>query len=44
VAEVQRRFLLAHQASKGRDPRSAESAMGGASFVNLARIALSICW
>jgi RecA-family ATPase len=33
---------LAHHASKGRDPASAESAMGAASFINLARIALSI--
>jgi hypothetical protein len=34
--------MLAHHASKGRDPKSAESAMGAASFINLARIALSI--
>ena len=33
---------LAHHASKGRDPASAESAMGAASFTNLARIALAI--
>ena len=33
---------LAHHTSKGRDPTSAESAMGAASFTNLARIALSI--
>jgi hypothetical protein len=35
-------IALAHHASKGRDPTSAESAMGAASFINLARIALSI--
>jgi len=33
---------LAHHASKGRDLTSAESAMGAASFINLARIALAI--
>jgi hypothetical protein len=33
---------LAHHAAKGRDPASAESAMGAASFVNLARVALAI--
>jgi AAA domain/Primase C terminal 2 (PriCT-2) len=33
---------LAHHTSKGRDVTSAESAMGAASFTNLARIALSI--
>jgi len=33
---------LAHHAAKGRDPTSAESAMGAASFVNLARVALAI--
>ena len=33
---------LAHHASKGRDITSADSAMGAASFINLARIALSI--
>jgi AAA domain/Primase C terminal 2 (PriCT-2) len=33
---------LAHHVSKGRDPTSAESAMGAASFINLARVALSI--
>jgi hypothetical protein len=33
---------LAHHASKGRDATSAESAMGAASFMNLARIGLSI--
>jgi hypothetical protein len=33
---------LAHHASKGRDPTSADSAMGAASFINLARIALAI--
>jgi hypothetical protein len=35
-------IALAHHASKGRDPRSADSAMGAATFVNLARIVLSI--
>ncbi len=35
-------IALAHHVSKGRDPASAESAMGAASFTNLARIALSI--
>ena len=34
--------MIAHHASKGRDPTSAESAMGAASFVNLSRIVLSI--
>ena len=34
--------MVAHHASKGRDPISAESAMGAASFVNLSRIALGI--
>jgi len=34
--------VLAHHASKGRDPTSAESAMGAATFTNLARIALGI--
>jgi hypothetical protein len=34
--------MLAHHAAKGRDPTSAESAMGAASFVNLSRIVLSI--
>ncbi|MGD0533507.1 MAG: AAA family ATPase, partial [Methyloceanibacter sp.] len=33
---------LAHHAAKGRDPASAESAMGAASFINLARVALAI--
>jgi hypothetical protein len=33
---------LAHHTSKGRDVASAESAMGAASFINLARIALAI--
>jgi hypothetical protein len=39
-----RRFAvaLAHHAAKGRDPASAESAMGAASFINLARVALAI--
>jgi hypothetical protein len=35
-------IMVAHHAAKGRDPTSAESAMGAASFVNLCRIALSI--
>ena len=34
--------MVAHHAAKGRDPTSAESAMGAASFVNLSRIALGI--
>lgn len=34
--------MIAHHVAKGRDPLAAESAMGAASFVNLARIALSI--
>ena len=34
--------VLAHHTSKGRDLKSAESAMGAASFINLARIALAI--
>ena len=34
--------VLAHHASKGRDPMSPDSAMGAASFINLARIGLSI--
>jgi hypothetical protein len=34
--------MVAHHAAKGRDPVSAESAMGAASFVNLSRIALGI--
>ena len=35
-------IALAHHAAKGRDPASAESAMGAASFINLARVALAI--
>jgi hypothetical protein len=35
-------IALAHHASKGRDPTSAESAMGAASYINLARVALAI--
>jgi RecA-family ATPase len=35
-------IMLAHHTAKGRDPISAESAMGAATFVNLARIALGI--
>jgi hypothetical protein len=34
--------IVAHHSAKGRDPISAESAMGAASFVNLSRIALGI--
>lgn len=34
--------MIAHHAAKGRDPTSAESAMGAASFVNLSRIASGI--
>jgi hypothetical protein len=34
--------IIAHHAAKGRDPASAESAMGAASFVNLSRIVLNI--
>jgi AAA domain len=34
--------MVAHHSAKGRDPISAESAMGAASFVNLSRIALGI--
>ncbi|CAM5774427.1 hypothetical protein LMIY3S_04515 [Labrys miyagiensis] len=35
-------IVIAHHARKGADPASAEAAMGAASLVNLARIALSI--
>jgi hypothetical protein len=42
AAERRIGIIVAHHASKGRDPMSAESAMGAASFVNLARIALGI--
>jgi hypothetical protein len=35
-------IALAHHTAKGRDPASPESALGAASFINLARIALSI--
>ena len=35
-------LVVAHHAAKGRDPTSAESAMGAASFINLTRIALGI--
>jgi hypothetical protein len=34
--------IIAHHAAKGRDPTSAESAMGAASFVSLSRIVLNI--
>jgi hypothetical protein len=34
--------VIAHHAAKGRDPNSADSAMGAASFVNFARIVLTI--
>jgi len=37
--------MIAHHAAKGRDPTSAESAMGASSFVNLSRIVLVLnCW
>ena len=35
-------IMIAHHAAKGRDPTSAESAMGAASFTNLSRIVLSV--
>jgi hypothetical protein len=35
-------IIIAHHAAKGRDPTSAESAMGAASFVSLSRIVLNI--
>jgi hypothetical protein len=35
-------IALAHHVAKGRDPASAESAMGAASFINLARVGLAI--
>ncbi len=34
--------MMAHHVAKGRDPKSAESAMGAATFVNLCRIVLAI--
>jgi hypothetical protein len=34
--------MIAHHAAKGRDPKSAESAMGATSFVNLSRIVSNI--
>ena len=34
--------MMAHHVAKGRDPKSAESAMGAATFVNLCRIVLGI--
>ena len=34
--------MIAHHAAKGRDPTSAESAMGATSFVNLSRVVLNI--
>jgi hypothetical protein len=42
AAERRMGIMVAHHAAKGRDPTSAESAMGAASFVNLARNALAI--
>jgi hypothetical protein len=42
VAKRRIAVMIAHHAAKGRDPTSAESAMGAASFTNLARIALAI--
>ena len=34
--------MMAHHVAKGRDPKSADSAMGAATFVNLCRIVLAI--
>ncbi len=44
VLATQRRIavMIAHHVANGRDPASAEAAMGAASFINLSRIALSI--
>jgi hypothetical protein len=42
AADRRMAVVVAHHAAKGRDPTSAESAMGAASFVNFARIALTI--
>ena len=42
AADRRMAVIVAHHAAKGRDPTSAESAMGAASFVNFARIALTI--
>lgn len=42
AAQRRMSIMVAHHAAKGRDPASAEAAMGAASFVNLARIALAI--
>jgi hypothetical protein len=41
AADRRMAVVVAHHAAKGRDPTSAESAMGAASFVNFARIALN---
>jgi RecA-family ATPase len=42
AAERRLAIVVAHHAAKGRDPASAESAMGAASFVNFSRIGLSV--
>ena len=42
AADRRMAVVVAHHAAKGRDPTSAESAMGAASFVNFARIVLTI--
>lgn len=42
AAERRIGIVLAHHTSKGRDTGTADAAMGAASFVNLARIVLSI--
>jgi RecA-family ATPase len=42
AAERRLAVIIAHHTAKGRDPTSAESAMGAASYTNLARIALGI--
>jgi AAA domain len=42
AAERRMAIVLAHHAGKGRDTASAESALGAVSFVNLARIVLTI--
>jgi hypothetical protein len=42
AAERHMAVIVAHHTAKGRDPTSAESAMGAASFVNFSRIGLSV--
>ena len=42
AADRRMSVIVAHHAAKGRDPTSADSAMGAASFVNFSRIGLSI--